>query len=100
MEKTITQASMEFAGVHHQMKKRYKELYPQTITPYIKILRQVMQAKDISVEQALKTITDSGLVQPKQVENQDKQQLENAQAYEKQCLFVSATMCILEVETK
>lgn len=99
MEKTTYQASEDFIAVHYEMKKRYKELYPQTITPYIKILRQLMDAKDLRAEQALKQINDSFLVKPKYGEDQEKQQLENAKAYLKQRLFVSATMCILEADT-
>lgn len=96
MENQTFKASADFIAVHLEVKKQYKDKYPQTITPYIKILSQVMDAQGIKAEQALKQISDSRLVQPEQTKDRDKQDLADAYAYQKQRLFVSATMCILE----
>ena len=95
---STTKASLEFIAVHLDIKKRYASNYPEVIKPYIKILRQIMDSNHISVQEALKKINNSTLVQAKQVKDPKKQDKENAIAFLSQRLYVSALLCILEAD--
>ena len=95
---STTKASLEFIALHLDIKKRYASNYPEVIKPYIKILRQIMDSNHISVQEALKNINNSTLVQAKQVKDPKKQDKENAIAFLSQRLYVSALLCILEAD--